>query len=94
MSMEGEYKLRKIILKWLFGVGMVDMDTYSELLNKYGLLPELGGTMEERIREALEFCVNNPDLDLKTFEQSKEYRVLNMEIPLSEHIGSSGFCPS
>lgn len=51
-------------------------------------LSELGGTMEERIREVLEFCVNNPDLDLKTFEQSKEYKVLNMGIPLSEHIGS------
>lgn len=36
MSMEGEYKMRKVILKWLFGVEMVDMDTYSELLNKYG----------------------------------------------------------
>lgn len=43
---------------------------------------------EEKIRKALGFCVNNPDLDLRTFEQSNEYRILNMGIPLSEHLGS------
>lgn len=43
---------------------------------------------EERIRKALEFCVNNPDLDLRTFEQSSEYDVLKMGLQLSEHLGS------
>ena len=27
--------MRKIIIRWLFGVDMVDMATYFELLNKY-----------------------------------------------------------
>ena len=43
--------------------------------------------MEENQR-SIRVCVNNPDLDLKTFEQSKEYKVLNMQIHYLEHIGS------
>lgn len=44
--------------------------------------------MEESIRKAIEYCIKNPELDLRTFEQSNEYSALNIGIPLSEHIGA------
>lgn len=38
--------------------------------------------------KALEFLENNPDLDLRSFEHTNEYRMLNNSIPLSKHLGS------
>ena len=60
--------MRKIILKWLFGVGMVDMDTYSELLNKYGQsLDEHRDTLK-----MLEKMINNYEENIRTMNVLKE----------------------
>lgn len=43
--------------------------------------------MEKNINKILLCCVNN-NLDLRTFEQSKEYKHLITNLLLSEHLGS------
>lgn len=42
---------------------------------------------KDRIIRALKSVVNNPKLDLRTFEQSEEFNVLNSEELLSGHMG-------
>lgn len=51
--------MRKFILKWLFGVAMVDMATYSELLNKYGQSLEEHKDTLKMLEKMIDRCEEN-----------------------------------